>query len=41
MTKKGRLILITIALAVTFDITACASSSGETRKGGTRGNLKD
>ncbi|MBT8365740.1 MAG: hypothetical protein KJP23_13675 [Deltaproteobacteria bacterium] len=35
MTKKGHLKLITIALALTFGITACASSTG-----GNRGNLK-
>ena len=37
MTKIGRFPLITIALALTFGIIACASSTGST--GGTRGNL--
>jgi hypothetical protein len=38
MTKNGNLKLITIALALTFGITACASSTSST--GGNRGNLK-
>ena len=38
MTKKGRVKLITVALALTFGIMACASSTSST--GGTRGNLK-
>ena len=40
MTKNGYQNLIIIVLALAFGITACASSTGETRKGGTRGNLK-
>jgi len=38
MTRKGRLILVTIALAVAFGLTACASSTSST--GGNRKNLK-
>jgi len=38
MTKNGLLKLITITLALTFGITACASSTSST--GGNRGNLK-
>ena len=40
MTKNGYQNLIIIVLALAFGITACASGTGETRKGGTRGNLK-
>ena len=40
MTKNGYQNLIIIALVLIFGITACASGTGETRKGGTRGNLK-
>ena len=39
MKRNGHLKLITIALALTFVITACASSTGS-GTGGTRGNLK-
>ena len=38
MAKKRRVKLLTIALALIFCITACASSTGSA--GGTRGNLK-
>jgi regulatory protein YycI of two-component signal transduction system YycFG len=38
LTRNGNLKLITIALALTFGITACASSTSST--GGNRGNLK-
>jgi hypothetical protein len=38
MTRNGNLKLITIALALTFGIAACASSTSST--GGNRGNLK-
>lgn len=40
MTKNGCQNLIIIALVLIFGITACASGTGETRGGGTRGNLK-
>jgi hypothetical protein len=40
MTKNGYQNLILIALVLIFGITACASDTGETRKSGTRGNLK-
>jgi hypothetical protein len=40
MTKNGYQNLIVIALILIFGITACASGTGETRKSGTRGNLK-
>ena len=40
MTKNGYQNLIIIVLALAFGITACASDTGETRKSGTRGNLK-
>ena len=39
MKKYGHLKLKTFALALTFGITACASSTGSST-GGTRGNLK-
>ena len=40
MTKNGHQNLIIIVLALAFGITACASGTGETRKGWIRGNLK-
>ena len=40
MTKNGYQNWIIIAVVLIFGITACASGTGETRKGGTRGNLK-
>ena len=40
MIKNGYQNLIIIVLALAFGITACASDTGETRKSGTRGNLK-
>ena len=40
MTKNVYQNWILIAVVLIFGIAACASSTGETRKGGTRGNLK-